>query len=187
MARILVLVADGTEEMEFVIAVDVLRRAQWDVVAAAVGAESSIVASRKVRIVADTTLARAHLDDFDGIVIPGGAAGVECMRKNVSVLEAVRHFDRAGKLVAAICAGPLVLHAAGILQERSFTCYPGLEKEVGGASYRNEKVVVDGHVLTSQGPGTAFAFALAILTYFDGRGKAQEVARAALLPGELSR
>lgn len=186
MARLLVLVANGTEEMEFVITVDMLRRAKLEVVAAAVGDDVSVTGSRHVRLVADTTLERVRLDDFDGLVIPGGAQGVECMAKHAGVLEAVRHFDRARKLVAAICAGPIVLHAAGILQGRSFTCYPGVEKAIAGARRRDEKVVTDEHILTSQGPGTAFAFALAIIARFEGEIKAQEVARTALLSGALA-
>jgi 4-methyl-5(b-hydroxyethyl)-thiazole monophosphate biosynthesis len=185
MARIVVLLADGTEEMEFVITVDILRRAQWNVVAAGIESEA-VIASRKVRITADTTLARVRLDEFDGIVVPGGGPGVQAMCGSPRVLDAVRYFDRAGKLVAAICAGPLVLSSAGVLRGKSYTCYPGVEKQIAGAAHRNQKVVKDGHVLTSQGPGTAFAFALAIVAHFDGVAKAQEVARAALVSSEFA-
>ena len=180
MTRILVLLADGTEEMEFVITVDLLRRANFEVVTAGIKSES-VVASRRVKLVADTVLAKVQLDDYDGIVVPGGGAGVEAMAKDVRVLEAVRHFHRHNKLVAAICAGPVVLHQAGILEGKRYTCYPGVEKMIADVPRQDERVVRDGNFVTSQGPGTAFLFALAIIAYFAGAEKARDVAGAALV------
>lgn len=180
MARILVLLADGTEEMEFVITVDMLRRAKHDVVTAAIGAET-VTASREVRLMADTKLASVRLDEYDALIVPGGGPGVEAMSKDPRVLEAVRQFHQRNKLVAAVCAGPRVLHNAGVLAGRKYTCYPGIEAHITNATRQDQRVVRDGNIITSQGPGTTFAFALTIIAYFDGVEKAREVARTALV------
>lgn len=169
MQTILIPLADGVEEMEFVIVADVLRRAQWSVTAAAIGNDLHITASRGVKLIADILWKDIEsFDSFDGIVIPGGGSGVQALCASPSVLRALETFNRAGKRIGAICAGPLVLQAAGLLSGRRFTCYPGIEKEIPEAIYSDGNVVQDGHLITSRGPGTAFEFALALITATEG-------------------
>lgn len=175
--NVLMPVADGSEEMEVVIVVDTLRRAKWNVVIAGLGA-GAIRASRGVRLVPDAAWADVAPDTFDMLVIPGGGEGVMALAKDQRLLAAVRAFMANGKWVAAICAGPLVLQAAGVLQGRRVTCHPGVADELTQTTRLNDRVVTDGHLITSQAPGTAIEFALALVRAVDGDRKAAELAKA---------
>lgn len=177
MTRVLIPVADGTEEMEAVIVADTLRRAKWEVVIAGLK-EGPITASRGVRIIPDSTMDRVLPGAFDAIVIPGGGAGVANLAKDERVLNAVRTLHQAGKLVAAVCAGPLLLQAAGILDGRRATCHPAVAERLTRATRLDDAVVEDGNVITSRGPGTSIRFALKIIERVDGAATAAEVARA---------
>ena len=176
MTRALVPMTDGTEEMEAVIVIDTLRRAKWEVVAAGMN-PGAITASRGVKIVPDAAWDEIDPSSFDMIVVPGGAKGVERLLREERLHEAIRHLHRAGKIVAAVCAGPLVLQQAGVLAGRSVTCHPDNAAKITQAKWVNEPVVIDGNILTSQGAGTCFKFALAIISKVDGAEKSAAVAR----------
>ncbi len=183
MTSILVPLADGVEEMEAVVVIDVLRRAGWKVIAVAIGDSPVVTASRGVRLTADCLWQDAGkvIAAADGIVIPGGAGGAQALGGHEGVLNCLRAFDRQGRLIGAICAGPLVLQAAGILQGRRYTCYPGVETEIAGARHCNKKTVRDQRLITSQGPGTAFDFALALIEAVDGVATATTIRRQLVL------
>ena len=174
MARIIVPLARGVEEMEAVIVIDVLRRAGWNVHAAGIG-PSPILASRGVRLIPDLAWDDLCLDDHDGIVLPGGGEGAANLAAHAGVIAALQRFHAAGKLVAAICAAPTVLHKAGVLEGRRVTSYPSFRGKLAGSHYVEESVVVDGNVITSRGPGTAFEFALAIIRHVDGAAAGEKV------------
>jgi 4-methyl-5(b-hydroxyethyl)-thiazole monophosphate biosynthesis len=176
----LVPIAEGSEEMEVVILVDVLRRAEWEVVMAAVGA-SPVACSRGVRLVPDMAWAETDPADFDLLVLPGGGPGTEVLARDPRVLETVRVFDAGGKGIAAICAAPLVLQEAGILDGRRITSHPSVADQLTVATYVEEAVVIDGHLVTSRGPGTAFSLALTLVRLSDGEGKARDLAKAMVL------
>ncbi len=181
MARVCVLVADGSEELETVAVVDVLRRAGAEVVLAGVAGTRPVKASRGVGLVPDAAWDAAAAYGFDALVVPGGMGGVEAIGAEGSVLEALRRAAAAGKWVAAICAGPQVLDRAGVLEGKRYTCYPGLNREIGGGEWQDEPVVVDGKLVTSQGPGTAVAFALTLAELLEGLDAAQRTAAGMLL------
>ncbi|NLL83543.1 MAG: DJ-1/PfpI family protein [Lentisphaerae bacterium] len=182
MKRVVVPLAEGVEEIEAVVVVDVLRRAEIEVVTAATGNNTTVTASRGVVLVADTLWESLELDSFDALVLPGGGPGTRRLGEDQRVLEAVREFAQAGKVVAAICAAPMVLGAAGILEGRAATCYPSCESGLTGANYSaQEEVVVDGNLVTSQGPGTSFKFALALIEKLAGEELAASVAADLLL------
>jgi 4-methyl-5(b-hydroxyethyl)-thiazole monophosphate biosynthesis len=176
MTRVLIPVADGSEEMETVILVDVLRRAGWDVVLAGIQGKGSVTASRGVKIIPDTQWEKLDLSTFDMIVLPGGMGGTKALCANDGVQEALRIFDIEELWIGAICAAPLALHTAGVLKNRAFTCYPGTEDEMKRPDRSDETVVVDGHIVTSQGPGTAMSFALKLIELIDGKAAADKVA-----------
>lgn len=180
MARVLVLLADGCEEIEAVTIIDVLRRAQWDVVGAGLK-PGPVTASRGVRLVPDTTIDAIDAASFDAIALPGGNGGTQQLMDDARVLKLLREFNAAGKLVAAICAAPKVLHKAGLLSGKFMTCYPGVEREIAGAKHLEQHVVQDGNVVTSRGPGTTLPFALALIERFDGKEKAKKVAGGLLV------
>ncbi|NLB65785.1 MAG: DJ-1 family protein [Lentisphaerae bacterium] len=180
--KVCVLVANGSEEMETVICVDVLRRAGLDVFLAKVGEGSgAVTASRGVNLIPDGRWDPGQAGELDALVIPGGMEGTETMQGDESVLQAVRDLAAAGKLVASICAGPLVLQDAGVLAGRKYTCYPSLKDQLTAGTWVDERVVQDGRVVTSQGPGTTFLFALKVAENLAGAETAADVAADLLL------
>jgi len=177
MARALIPIADGSEEMETVILVDVLRRAGWDVVLASIQGEGPITGARNTKLIPDACWESLDLLSFDVLALPGGLGGTEALCKNDGVQEALRIFDIEEMWIGAICAAPLALHKAGILKNRAFTCYPGIaEKEIGRKDRSDDPVVVDAHIVTSQGPGTAIPFALKLIELIDGAEASEQVA-----------
>lgn len=173
--QVAVVVADGTEEMEAVIVIDVLRRAGCEVTVYSPGGVT-ITASRGVRLVPDADLATLRAGDLQALVIPGGTPGVERLLREDGLVAAIREALDSGVLIAAICAGPRVLAAAGILQGRRFTAYPGV---LDGAE--EVHLVEDDGILTSQGPGTSFDFALALVARLQGEAVRASVASGMLL------
>jgi putative intracellular protease/amidase len=120
---------------------------------------------------------------FDALVIPGGIGGTQAMRQDESVKQAVREFLEAGKIVASLCAGPTVLHEAGVLAGKTYTSNPGSREELSAGTWVDQPVVRDGNILTSQAPGTAFAFAFALVEALVSSDIAQKVASGMLYRG----
>ena len=182
MTKVLVPLADGVEEMEAVILVDALRRVGWDVVTASVKeGGGAVCASRQVRLLPDAAWSEIEPGSFDLLAIPGGGPGTDVLRSDKRVLDAVCRFAADGKWVAAICAGPLVLQAAGILDGRTATSHPAVRDGLTGCRTSDERVVVDGRLVTSQGPGTAFELAVALVRLVDGAERADALAAELLL------
>ncbi len=177
MTKAIVPLAAGAEEMETVIIIDILRRAEWDVTVAGVDSkEGPVQCSRSVQIVPDCLWEDIETASFDGLVIPGGADGTARLCASDQVTRTVREFANAGKLLAAICAGPLVLQAAGIITGLKVTSHPAVHEKLESVHVSGDRVVVDGNVVTSQGPGTAFEFALTLIKIRDGGQRAKEIA-----------
>lgn len=179
--KVLVPIADGSEEIEAVSIVDVLRRAGADVTVASVG-PLKITASRGVRIEADRSIADCLEERWDLVALPGGMPGAENLnnsRELARLLERQREQDLP---YAAICAAPaVVLEAQGLLQGRKATAHPGFSDRLANREAVESRVVVDGNVVTSRGPGTAIEFALALVSLLYGEEKAAEVAEPMLV------
>ena len=174
-------IANGCEEMEAVILIDTLRRAEWNVTVVGLTA-GTVEASRGVKLVPDTTWDQINPDAFDVLLLPGGFGGTEALCAHAGVQQALRDFNEKGKWIGSICAAALALHAAGILEGKQFTCYPGVEANLPpNVQPINQVVVVDGHLITSQGPGTAFEFALTIIAECDDPDTAASVRSGLLL------
>ncbi|XP_053967682.1 protein dj-1beta [Anastrepha ludens] len=179
----LVILAPGSEEMEFVVAADVLRRAGVKVTVAGLLGADAVKCSRDVCIVPDTSLEIAKGGIFDAIVLPGGLGGAKAMSENAVLGALLKEQEAAGRIVAAICAAPTALVAHGICCGKSLTSYPSVKDKLKG-SYKyvdNEKVVQDGNLITSRGPGTAFDFGLKLAEVLTSADKAKEVAKGMLL------
>jgi protein deglycase len=161
--------SDGFEEIEALSVASVLRGngIGLDIVGIS---GSTITSASGTRVLADKKMQDVRGEDYVGIVIPGGK-GCEGLQKSKAVNDAIRDFYKQGKLVAAICLGPVVLAKAGVLEDRRAVVYPGMEKELPFP--RSERVMMDGNVITSQGPAMALEFALAIVEYLLGKEKAQ--------------
>lgn len=171
--RVLCLLADGFEEVEFVTPVDLLRRAGVEVVVAGLS-ERSATGRCGIRIEADVSLDDVEPSSFDLLLIPGGP-GVGDMREDGRVAGLVADFDQAGKLIAAICAAPLLLKDAGVLEGRKFTAFRSVRGELGEGVVE-DRVVEDTNLITSRGAGTALDFALALVSALAGGEAADRVA-----------
>lgn len=183
MNNVLVPVADGSEEMEAVITIDVLRRAGADVCVASVMDNRKIVtASRGVRIEADCLISECTAKTWDLIALPGGMPGAEHLQHCATLITLARTQLESKRPLAAICAAPAVaLGRNGLIAEFTATCHPNFTKELAqytGHVVTGEPVVADRHLITSQGPGTAMQFALTLVATLFDDNKAKEVADA---------
>jgi len=162
MSKIIVPIAEGFEEIEAVCIIDVCRRAGIEVVTA--GVETlSVKGANAITIETDLLLNDVDSTDIDMIVLPGGGKGTEILASNKQVQHLLKEFKQKDKLIGAICAAPYALHTAGVLNQ-NYTCYPSFEKKIRIEGYEaTKKVVIDGKVITSRGPGTAICFALEIV------------------------
>lgn len=179
--RILVPLAEGFEEIEAVTIVDVLRRAGLAVVVAGL-APGPVTGSHGIPIVPDAHLDALELGSITLLVCPGGQPGTRNLAADARVLELARRLHAQGRRVAAICAAPLVLHAAGILRGARVTAHPSVHGQLSGAQLcPAERVVRSDNVLTSQGAGTAMEFALELVAELVGPARAEELARAMIV------
>jgi 4-methyl-5(b-hydroxyethyl)-thiazole monophosphate biosynthesis len=164
MGKILIPLAPGFEEIEAVTNIDVLRRAGLNVITAGVVGKQ-IKGDHGIKIEADTTIEEIDSDDLSAVVLPGGMPGAANLRDSGRLLKIIRDINDKGGLCAAVCAAPIVLDAAGILEGKNATSYPGFDDEMPSCNYREERVVIDGNIITGRGPGVAMEFALTIVEY----------------------
>jgi len=183
MPSILVPLAQGCEELEAVTVIDLLRRADINVVTASLDSEP-VRASRGTVLVADTTLNEALKQDYDMVVLPGGLPGADHLNADPRILKLIDQMAAHNKYTAAICAAPKVLASAGVLSGRRATSFPGvLEKlNLPSTDIVDDPVVIDGNVITSRGPGTAMDFALQLIELLSGRDKRNSVEAALQRP-----
>ena len=176
MKRVLIPLAPGFEDLEAVTLSDLLRRAGIEVVLAGLAA-GPVVGSRGLRVQPDATLDEVMTSEFDMIALPGGMPGAEHLKNDVRVQTLLRRMGAAGKYTAAVCAAPIALAQAGLLDGRRATSYPGFIEYLNLASTIcvDAPVVVDGKVVTSRGPGTAMDFALTLIELLVGRGRRDQV------------
>jgi 4-methyl-5(b-hydroxyethyl)-thiazole monophosphate biosynthesis len=180
--KVLVAIADGSEEIEAVCIIDTLRRAGAEVTVASVD-QLQVTASRDVKIVADAQIADCVNQTYDGIALPGGMPGAEHLRDSAELIGMLKKQKQAGRLYAALCASPAVaLQPHGLLDGVRATCFPAFRNRLDPAYASDDRVVVDGHCVTSQGPGTAIEFALKLVELLFGSPKASEVGVAMLAP-----
>ena len=183
MARVLVPLAQGCEELEAVTVIDLLRRAGIEVVTAGLD-NKPVRASRNTCLIPDTTLDEVEDQDFDMVVLPGGMPGADHLNNDPRVHGILKNAATKNRFTAAICAAPKVLASAGLLNGKQATSYPGYldPDSVPGMTYREDPVVQDGKVITSRGPGTAMDFALTLVEALVGRKKRDEVEAALQRP-----
>ena len=178
MKKTVVAAADGCEEIELVAPVDVLRRGGVEVRVLSVSGKEWVEGSHGIRIGADGAWDEKEAMAADLFVIPGGMKGVERLLGDERVLKVVKERHAAGKWVAAICAGPLVLAKAGALEGARFTCHPSVRGRLAGVAEDNPEATTDSakRVATGRGAGTAVAFGLSLLSVLEGAEKARDVA-----------
>jgi len=177
--KVLVPIADGTEELEAVSIIDILRRAGALVTVASVHERLQVTASRGVKLVADKSIKSCLDETYDLIALPGGMPGAEHLRDSRELAAILKRQAEQGRLYAAICAAPVVvLQSHGLLEHRRATCHPNFVQQLKDSTAAESRVVVDGTCVTSRGPGTAIEFALKLVEILFGKQKATEIAQA---------
>ena len=177
MSKAIVFLADGLEECEGLIVVDILRRAGVETVMASIMGRLEVVSARDIEIKADVLAEDVDFDSADLVVLPGGKVGTENLGNCALVTEKCKEFAK-DKHVAAICAAPSVLAKLGLLEGKRATCHPGFEGKMEGAVLTGESAVVDGNIITGQGLGAGFDFAFALAKIFAGEESAEQVRKS---------
>jgi 4-methyl-5(b-hydroxyethyl)-thiazole monophosphate biosynthesis len=198
MSKVCVLLAEGFEELEAVTILDVLRRAEIETESLSVG-NQRVAGAHGIPVLADRTLKEGAGERWDAVILPGGLPGATNLQEDAQVQALVQEQNQGGRTVAAICAAPIALASAGVLEGRAIcaapialasagvlegrraTCYPGFEDQLGKVERSQERVVIDGNVITSRGPGTALDFALTLVEELKGREAADALRDAMLI------
>ena len=177
MAKVLVPLATGFEELEAITVIDLLRRAGFEVITAGLD-DRPVTASRKTVVIPDTHIEAVMDQSFDLIVLPGGLPGADNLRDDERVQALIKQQHQQGKTIGAICAAPRALAAAGVIANKTITCYPGALDQVTGQDFNitSANVEIDGNIVTSRGPGTAMNFALTLIELLADRSLREQIA-----------
>lgn len=169
MSKILVPLAKGFEEIEAVNIIDVLRRADIEVIIASLNSNSAVEGANGIVVMSDINIVEIDSKSLDMIVLPGGVEGTNNLTEDKNVQRILKEMDEDSKNIAAICAAPVALHKAGVLKH-NYTCYPSFENQIRLDGFMGDKsmVVEDANVMTSRGPATAICFALQIVKKLKG-------------------
>ncbi len=169
MSKVLVPLANGFEEIEAMSIIDILSRADIDVIVAGLEKREVEGSNTGLKVIAHTVLNEVDINTLDMIVLPGGLPGAEYLAKSEKIKSIIKELNDKNKPVGAICAAPWALKEAGVLEHKKHTNYPGFESHTGKEGYMaDQKVVIDDNVITSRGPGTAICFALEIVKLLKG-------------------
>lgn len=180
MKNVLVPLAQGFEEAEFIGIADVLRRAQLNVIIAGIDGKKAYKGANGIEINADVALQDVDSKILDAIALAGGFDGMNNLANNDTIIKIIQDLHAKKKIVAAICASPIVLHKAGVITG-DFTCYPGCEENIGGNRI-NKAVVINDNVVTSAGPATAILFGLSLAKLLCGEETYQSLYDGMLVP-----
>ena len=176
MKKVILFLGDGFEEVEALTVVDYLRRMDIQVRTVSIKEDEKVKGAHNIVVIADDLISKIKdIDSYDGVIIPGGMPGATNLRDDHRVIDIVKEINQKKKLVAAICAGPIVLERAGIIKGKKVTSYPGFEGELKDGKYIEENVVKDKNIITSRGPAFAVDFAIEIVRYLLGEEKAVEL------------
>ncbi|MDR3261465.1 MAG: DJ-1/PfpI family protein [Tannerella sp.] len=181
MKKVFLFLATGFEEIEAIGTADILRRGGVELTTVSITDALAVSGAHQLPVVADLLFEQADYADADALILPGGGPGSQLLNGHDALKQLlVRHYEQ-NKLVAAICAAPLVLGGLGLLKGKRATCYPGVEPQLTGAILTDEPAVKDGNIITGKGPGLVFDFGLAILAALQGEATANSVAGDLLL------
>lgn len=180
MSNALIPLADGFEDVEAVSIIDVLRRGGVEVVTASLTDGVGVRSAHGIQMEADALLSDVLENDYDAIILPGGGEGTENLLACAPLLQRLQRQKEEGHFVCAICAAPLVLDAAAVIDEEDVTCYPSCAPKMG-RRVQPARVVADELVITGQGPGSAALFALVVLSHLEGERTAHNIANGMLI------
>jgi 4-methyl-5(b-hydroxyethyl)-thiazole monophosphate biosynthesis len=181
MKKAFVFLATGFEEIEATGTIDVLRRGEVDTIVVSITGDYVVTGAHGIALLADELFEETDFSGADALILPGGMPGSSNLDAFEPLKELLVEQYESGRIVAAICAAPLVLGGLGILNRRKATCYPGYEAYLTGAILTDEPAVTDGNVITGKGPGLVFDFGLTLVNELKGQSKAEEVADGLLI------
>jgi len=181
MKKAAVFLATGFEETEAIGTIDVLRRAGIETTIVSILDSLTVKGAHGIEVVSDRLFQDTDFADFDALVLPGGGPGSHHLNAFAPLKTLLVTQHAQGKLIAAICAAPLVLGGLGLLKDRQATCYPGIEPQLTGAILTDAPAVTDGNIITGKGPGLVFSFALSIVSYLQGEAIASSVSQDLLI------
>lgn len=175
MEKTYIFLADGFEEIEGLMVVDLLRRASIDITTVSISDSLEVMGGHGILVKADKIYANVNFDDADMLILPGGAPGTKHLSEHKELIELLVDFNKENKRISAICAAPSILGMNGILQGKKAVCYPGFEDKLLGAIFTNDRVVSHQNIITSKGLGTALEFAVTIIEHFKGAKAAKQI------------
>jgi len=177
--HILVFLADGFEEAEAVIPIDVWRRLGFRVTLAGIDS-LNVNGAHNIGLAADCLLSEVNISDVDGVFLPGGMPGAKNMKDSTEVIDVLKSL-KTECVIAAICAAPIVLAEAGLIGNKYVTCYPGFEDQLGKVNYTGNLTEVDGRIITGKGPGAAFELAEKVAGQFEKKAEVTEVLKGMIV------
>lgn len=182
MKKMLLLLAEGFEEVEAITVTDYLRRMDIIVDTCSINGERRVTGGHRITIETDKDIDKINsIKGYDGIIVPGGLEGAVNLRDDERVIELIKEFNDEGKILAAICAGPMVLNRAGILNGKKVTSYPGFDNDLKNSQYKEDIIVQDGNIITARGPAVAVYFALKLVEILIGEESVGELRNDILL------
>ena len=186
MCKVVVFIADGTEEVECLTIVDLLRRAGIETRLVSISGSRNIVSSHAVEIAADGIFGEEDFDGADMLFIPGGMPGTKNMLAHDGLKSLIQRFDEEGRRLAAVCAGPSVLGQAGALKGKRATCFPGFEDKLDCGEYTGEGVTTDSNVTTGRGLGVTVDEGLELIRLLKGAEAAEDIKRRIQHPDTIT-
>lgn len=170
--------AEGFEEIEAIAVIDILRRAQVDLLTVSVTEKKEVCAAHGITIIADMVFDEAFLGDAEILILPGGSPGTGNLKAHKGLNQLIIEYREKDKWLAAICAAPTIFARLGLLNGREATCYPACEADLSGAVYKTSAVVQDGKIITSRGAGTAVEFALKLVEVLKSRELSEKLRKS---------
>jgi len=181
MKKVVLFLADGFEEIEALTPVDVLRRADVDVITVSITNQLEVTGSHAITVVADKLFKEVDFSIFDALILPGGMPGTNHLNAHQQLKEVILNYAAEGKLIGAICAAPIILGELELLKGKQAISYPGFEKRLKGAIISNKRSVLDENILTANGVGSAMLFALNLVRELVDEDTAKELAEKMML------
>ena len=176
--KVYVILADGFEEIEALIPVDILRRGGVETIMVSIKRDKIVISAHEIPVLADMVLEQIKVEPDDMLVLPGGSKGVANLKASELFMKLLKQHQTQKGWIAAICAGPTIPGKLGYYEGLKATCYPGCEDDLIGANILEDPVVVDQNFITSRAPGTSFEFAYAILKILKGHDITEEIKKA---------
>lgn len=169
-----ILLAEGFEEVEMITPLDMIKRANIPVLTVGISGRT-VTGAHNIEITADILPDEVDINNFEGIILPGGMPGTLNLQKDKKVNELIDLCEEKSKLIGAICAAPMILGEKGLLSGKRAVCFPGFEDKLEGATVENLPAVTDGNIITSKGAGAALWFGSAIIDYLKGAGEGEKI------------